>query len=162
MLLAGRGYRVAASTGRPELEDYLRRLGATSIIPRDELTKKGPPMQSERWAGGVDTVGGQTLANLFAQTVYDGAIACCGMAGGHELNIAVWPLILRNVSLLGVSSLRTSKAKRLEGWSRLAREIDGAKLAELSRTEPLSKIFELAEEILAGRVRGRLAIDVNG
>ncbi len=160
MLLARRGYRVAASTGRAELADYLRGLGATSIIAREELATKGATMQSERWAGGVDTVGGETLANVFAQTVYDGAVACCGMAGGHELNIAVWPLILRNVSLLGVSSLRTSKAKRIAGWSRLAKDVDATRLAELSRTEALSDIFTLGEEILSGKVRGRVAIDV--
>lgn len=161
MLLAQRGYRVAASTGRPELEDFLRGLGASSIVPRDELAKSGGPLQSERWGGGVDTVGGATLASLFAQTAYDGAIACCGMAGGHELNTTVWPLILRNVSLLGVSSLRTSKAKRIKAWSRLATDIDAANLAGLSRTEPLSNIVALAEEILDGRVRGRVVIDVN-
>jgi acrylyl-CoA reductase (NADPH) len=160
MLLARRGYNVAASTGRPELEPYLRGLGAKSIVPREELAKPGPPMQSERWAGGIDTVGGVTLANLFAQTAYGGAVACCGMAGGHELNTAVWPLILRNVSLLGVSSIRTPKAERVEGWSRLARDTDFAKLAELSRTEPIAKIFELSEEILAGKVRGRIVIEV--
>jgi acrylyl-CoA reductase (NADPH) len=161
LLLAKRGYRVAASTGRPELADYLRGLGATSIVHRDELSSPGVPMQKERWAGGVDTVGGATLANVFAQTAYGGAVACCGMAGGHEVHVTVWPLILRNVSLLGVSSLRTPKAKRIEGWSRLASDLDPAKLAELSRTEPLSRIFELADEILAGHVRGRVAIDVN-
>lgn len=161
MLLANRGYRVAASTGRPELEPYLRELGATSIVPREELSQAGAPMQSERWAGGIDTVGGVTLANLYAQTAYEGAIACCGMAGGHELTIAVWPMILRNVSLLGVSSLRTSKAKRIEVWSRLARELDADKLAALSRTEPLSNIVALSEEILAGRIRGRTVIDVH-
>ena len=160
MLLASRGYKVAASTGRPELEPYLRGLGATSIVPREELAKTGtPPMQSERWAGGIDTVGGVTLANLFAQTAYAGAVACCGMAGGHELAVTVWPLILRNVSLLGVSSIRTPKAERIEGWSRLARDTDFAKLAELSRTEPIAKIFELSEEILAGKVRGRIVIE---
>lgn len=162
MLLARLGHRVAASTGRPELEDYLRGLGATSIVPRAELATPGAPMQSERWAGGIDTVGGQTLATLFAQTAYEGAIACCGMAGGHELHATVWPLILRNVSLLGVSSIRTSKPKRVEAWSRLARDVDFAKLAELSRTEPLSRIHDLANEILEGRVRGRIVIDVNG
>jgi len=161
MLLAARGYRVAASTGRTELEDYLRGLGATSIVPRDELTKKASPLQSERWAGGVDTVGGATLANIFAQTAYEGAIACCGMAASHELATTVWPLILRNVSLLGVSSLRTPKPKRIDAWSRLAREIAPARLASLSRTEPLSNIFALADEILAGNVRGRVVIDVN-
>ncbi|HEX8255432.1 MAG TPA: MDR family oxidoreductase [Thermoanaerobaculia bacterium] len=160
LLLAKLGYRVAASTGRPELADYLRGLGATSIVSRDELAAAGAPMQKERWAGGIDTVGGTTLANVFAQTAYGGAIACCGMAGGHELATAVWPLILRNVSLLGVSSIHTPRAQRLEAWSRLARDIDFARLAELSRTEPLAKIFELSEAILAGKVRGRIVIDV--
>lgn len=159
MLLARLGYRVAASTGRPELEGYLRDLGATSIVAREELSAAGAPMQKERWAGGVDTVGGATLANVFAQTAYEGAVASCGMAGGHELHTTVWPLILRNVSILGVSSLRTSKAKRIEAWARLARDVDFAKLATLSRTEPLSKIFELADEILDGKVRGRVVID---
>lgn len=159
LLLAGRGYKVAASTGRPELADYLRGLGATSIVPREELVGKGP-LQTERWAGGIDTVGGATLANVFAQTAYEGAIACCGMAGGHELATTVWPLILRNVSLLGVSSIRTSKAKRIEVWTALASELDPAKLASLSRTEPLSRIAELSEEMLAGRVRGRIVLDV--
>jgi acrylyl-CoA reductase (NADPH) len=161
LLLAKLGYRVAASTGRPELEDYLHGLGATSIIPRDELATAGAPLQKERWAGGIDTVGGTTLANVFAQTAYGGAIACCGMAGGHELNTAVWPLILRNVSLLGVSSIHTPRAQRIEAWSRLARDVDFEKLAGLSRTEPLSKIFELSEEILAGQVRGRIVIDTS-
>jgi acrylyl-CoA reductase (NADPH) len=161
LLLAGRGYRVAASTGRPELEPYLRELGATSIVPRDELARKAAPLESERWAGGVDTVGGDTLATLFAQTVYEGAIACCGMAGGGELQTTVWPLILRNVALLGVSSIRTSKARRNEGWGLLAKELDRGKLAAMSRIEPLSRIRELSEEILAGRVRGRVVVDVH-
>ncbi|HEX7808563.1 MAG TPA: MDR family oxidoreductase [Thermoanaerobaculia bacterium] len=162
LLLAKLGHRVAASTGRPELEDYLRGLGATSIVHRDELSKKGAPMQSEKWAGGIDTVGGETLATLYAQTQYEGAVASCGMAGGHELNITVWPMILRNVSLLGVSSLRTPKAKRIEGWSRLAHDLDFDKVASFSRTEPLSKAFELAEEFMAGRVRGRIVINPAG
>jgi acrylyl-CoA reductase (NADPH) len=161
LLLAKLGYRVAASTGRPELADYLRSLGATSIVTREEFANAGAPMQKERWAGGIDTVGGTTLANVYAQTAYGGAIACCGMAGGNELSTTVWPLILRNVSLLGVSSIRTPRAQRLEAWSRLARDIDFEKLASLSRTEPLAKIFELSEEILAGKIRGRIVIDVN-
>ena len=158
MLLSRLGYRVAASTGRPELEAYLQSLGATSIIPREELAQKGAPMQTERWAGGIDTVGGTTLTNVFAQTAYGGAVACCGMAGGHELATTVWPLILRNVSLLGVSSLRTPKPQRVEAWARLTRETDFHQLANLSRTEPLSRIFELSEEIMAGQVRGRIVI----
>ena len=161
MLLARNGYRVAASTGRPELASYLHDLGATTIVPREELSTKGAPLQTERWAGAVDTVGGETLATLLAQTVYEGAIAACGMAGGGELTTTVWPLILRNVALLGVSSLKTSKPKRLEAWTRLARELDREKLASLSRTEPLTKIAELSEEILAGRTRGRVVIDTH-
>ena len=161
MLLARHGYRVAASTGRMDLESYLRDLGATSIVPREELEKKGGPLQTERWAGGVDTVGGAILTNLFAQTAYEGAIACCGMASSHELSTTVWPLILRTGSLLGVSSLRTPQPKRREAWARLAADVDRPKLASLSRVEPLSRIFELSEEILAGGVRGRVVIDVN-
>jgi putative YhdH/YhfP family quinone oxidoreductase len=161
MILAGRGYGVAASTGRTELEPYLRELGATSIVPRDELAKPGAPMQSERWAGGVDSVGGTTLANVFAQTSYGGAVASCGMAGGHELQTTVWPLILRNVSLLGVSSIRTPKRERIEAWTALARELDERKLAVLARTEPLTRIHELSEQILGGKVKGRIVIDVN-
>jgi putative YhdH/YhfP family quinone oxidoreductase len=161
MLLARRGYRVAASTGRPELEPYLRGLGATSIVSRDELAKKGPPMQSERWTGAVDTVGGDTLANLIAQTVYEGAVAATGMAGGAELQTAVWPFILRNVALLGVSSLRASKPKRIAAWSRLAADVDRDKLRELQRIEPMSKIRELSEELLAGRTHGRVVVDVS-
>jgi len=160
-LLAQRGHKVAAATGRPELEPYLRDIGATSIVPREELTKKPGPLQSERWAGGIDTVGGDTLANIFAQTAYEGAIACCGMAQSHELATTVWPLILRNVSLLGVSSIRTSKAKRNAAWKRLASDIDREVLARMSRTEALTDIFALAEEILGGKVRGRVVIDVN-
>lgn len=159
MLLESLGYKVAASTGRPELEDDLRALGAQSILSRQELATKGAAMQSERWAGGIDTVGGDTLAGLFAQTAYGGAIACCGMAGGHELNATVWPLILRNVSLLGVSSIRTPRADRIEAWSRLARTLDPEKLERLSRVEPLSRIHELAEEILAGRIQGRVVVE---
>ena len=161
MLLAANGYRVAASTGRPELEPYLRSLGATSIVPRDALARDAAPLESETYAGGIDTVGGRTLTTLFAQTAYGGAIACCGMAGGAEIRTAVWPLILRNVSLLGVSSIHTPKPERIEAWTRLATEVDRQRLGELSRIEPLSKIHELAEEILGGRVRGRIVIDVN-
>lgn len=161
MLLAANGYKVAASTGRPELEPWLRELGATSVIERSELSRKAAPMESEKWAGGIDTVGGDTLATVYAQTAYEGAIAACGMAGGHELNTTVWPMILRNVSLIGVSSLKTPKTKRLEAWARLARELDLAKLASISRTEPLSDIHSLADEILSGQIRGRAVVDVN-
>jgi putative YhdH/YhfP family quinone oxidoreductase len=159
-LLARHGFKVAALTGRPELETYLRDLGATSIVPRDEIQNAKGPLQSERWAAGVDTVGGNILANVYAQTAYGGAVACCGMAASHELNTTVWPMILRNVSLLGVSSLKPSKAQREEAWQRLADEVDRKVLVKLSRTEPLSNIFALAEEITSGKVRGRVVIEV--
>lgn len=158
MLLAKRGYAVAASTGRPELEQYLRDLGATSIIPRDELSRAAAPLESERFAGGIDTVGGQTLTTLFAQTAYGGAIACCGMAGGADLHTAVWPLILRNVSLLGVSSIHTAKAQRVEAWQHLADEVDRDKLAAISHSVPLARVREAAEDLLDGKVRGRTVI----
>ncbi|HEY2093150.1 MAG TPA: MDR family oxidoreductase [Thermoanaerobaculia bacterium] len=161
-LLARGGYKVAALTGRPELEPYLRELGATSIVPRSEVEDAKGPLQTERWAGGVDTVGGPILANVYAQTAYGGAVACCGMAASHELDTTVWPLILRNVSLLGVSSLKPSKALRNQAWQRLAEDVDRDVLASMSRTEPLSNIFAIAEEITDGRVRGRVLIDVNG
>ena len=160
-LLAQRGYKAAALTGRPELESYLRGLGATSIVTRAEIEAAKGALQTERWAGAVDTVGGPILANVYAQTVYGGAVACCGMAASHELNTTVWPLILRNVSFLGVSSLKPSKALRNAAWQRLAEDVDRSVLANMSRTEPLSKIFELAEEITTGKVRGRVLIDVN-
>ncbi|HEX7150709.1 MAG TPA: MDR family oxidoreductase [Thermoanaerobaculia bacterium] len=160
MLLAKQGHNVVAVTGRPELEDYLKGLGATSILPREEVTKKGGPLQSERWGGGVDTVGGELLTNLYAQTAYEGAIACCGMAASHELATTVWPLILRNVSLLGISSIRTSLEKRQEAWGRLSRDVDFKKLAELSRTVTLQELPAIAEELLAGKVRGRTVVDV--
>jgi len=159
-LLAQRGYKVAALTGRPELERYLHDLGATSVVPRAEIETAKGALQSERWAGGVDTVGGPILANVYAQTAYGGAVACCGMAASHDLNTTVWPLILRNVSLLGVSSLKPSKALRNQAWQRLADDAGRETLAKMSRTEPLSNIFALAEEITSGRVRGRVLIDV--
>lgn len=159
-LLAQRGYRVAALTGRPELEPYLREIGATAIVTREEIQNAKGALQSERWAGGVDTVGGEILANVYAQTAYGGAVACCGMAASHELHTTVWPLILRNVSLLGVSSLKPSKPKRIAAWDRLASDVDPNVLAKMSRTEPLTNIVALADEITTGKVRGRVAIDV--
>ncbi|HEX7705958.1 MAG TPA: MDR family oxidoreductase [Thermoanaerobaculia bacterium] len=159
MLLAARGYKVAAATGRPELEPYLRTLGAVSIVTREELTSAKGPLQSERWAGGIDTVGGPILSNLYAQTAYGGAVACCGMAASHELNATVWPMILRNVSLLGVSTLKPSQAARNEAWERLAATIDFETLGTVARTEPLSAIVALSEEIMEGRVQGRVVLD---
>ncbi|MBI4520818.1 MAG: oxidoreductase [Gemmatimonadetes bacterium] len=160
-LLAARGYTVAASTGRPELHDYLRGLGAVTIVDRATLAQKPPPLASERWAGGVDSVGGPTLASVLAATAAHGAVAACGLAGGVEVPTTVMPFILRNVALLGVNSVQAPKPLRLEAWSRLARELPRDKLERMTSVEPLSKIKELSDRILAGQIRGRVVVDVN-
>ena len=160
-LLAARGYAVAASTGRPELGEYLRDLGAATIIDRATLDEKPPILASERWAGAVDTVGGQTLASVLAATAAYGAVAACGLVGGIQLHTTVVPFILRNIALLGINSVQAPKPLRLEAWARLAKELPPARLAAATRVEPLSSIKSLSEEILAGRIRGRVVIDVN-
>lgn len=160
-LLAARGYKVAASTGRPQLHSYLRELGAETIIERDELAKKSPPLGSERWAGGIDNVGGQTLATVLATTAANGSVASCGLAGGADLPTTVFPFILRNVSLLGINSTAPTKPVRIKVWERLAREMPATKLDAITATEPLSKIKDLGEQILAGKIRGRVVVDVN-
>ena len=160
-LLAGRGYKVAASTGRLELSGYLKDLGATTILHRDELAHKLPPLGSERWAGGIDTVGGTTLASLLATTAANGAVAACGLAGGAELPITVFPFILRGIALLGINTTQPPKAHRLAAWERIARELPMEKLDAMTTVEPLSNIKQLAEQILDGKVRGRIVLDVN-
>lgn len=159
-LLAARGYVVTASTGRPETHDYLASLGATSFIDRATLAEKGGPLQTERWTGGIDSVGSTTLANALSQTMRGCAIAACGLAGGPDLPATVLPHILRAVTLIGVDSVMASRQQRLTAWSRLARDLDSRKLAAMTRTEPMSNLPQLAEEIIAGKVRGRIVIDV--
>ena len=159
-LLAGRGYAVTASTGREDTHDYLRGLGATAIISRDELAVKGGPLQKERWSGVVDSVGSTTLANSLAQTVYGGAVAACGLAGGLDLPATVLPHILRGVALLGIDSVMAPLAKRRAAWDRLARDLDPSVFADVTRVEPMSDIARLGTEILAGTVRGRVIVDV--
>jgi acrylyl-CoA reductase (NADPH) len=159
-MLAARGYRVAASTGRPEAHEYLRQLGASAIVERGELARKTPPLAPERWAGGIDTVGGQTLAAFLASTSAYGAVAACGLAGGAELSTTVFPFILRNVSLLGINSVYPPKTLRDRAWERLAGEPFLPKLAAISTVEPLSRIADLSGRILAGQVRGRVVLDV--
>ena len=160
-LLAARGYRVAASTGRAELHSFLHSLGATTIVDRAELAQKTPPLAPERWAGAIDSVGGQTLASIIAATSAYGAVAACGLAGGTEFIASVLPFILRNVALLGINSVNTPKPERIRAWERLARELPLDKLDSLTRVEPLSKIKGLSEQILAGSIRGRVVPDVN-
>jgi len=159
-LLSARGYRVTAATGRPDTHDYLRSLGASDFVARRDLAEKGAPLQTERWSGAVDSVGSTTLVNVLAQTVYGGAVAACGLAGGPDLPATVLPHILRNVALLGVDSVMTPMARRETAWARLARDLDRTKLDAMTSVQPLSRVPELATAILAGQVRGRVVIDV--
>ena len=159
-LLAKRGYPVVASTGRPDTHDYLRSLGAGGFIDRAALQEKGAPLQKERWAGGVDSVGGQTLVNALSQTVWGGAIAACGLAGSSDLPGTVLPHILRSVALLGVDSVMAPQDRRDAAWTRLARDLDRNTLKTMYEVQPFEALPELASRILAGGIRGRVVIDV--
>ena len=159
-LLAKRGYPVVASTGRPDTHDYLRSLGAKGFIDRAALQEKGAPLQKERWAGGVDSVGGQTLVNALSQTVWGGAIAACGLAGSSDLPGTVLPHILRNVALLGVDSVMAPQDRRNAAWTRLARDLDKDALKTMYEVQPFEALPGLASRILAGGIRGRVVIDV--
>jgi acrylyl-CoA reductase (NADPH) len=159
-LLAAKGYRVTASTGRAETHAYLAELGATGFIDRATLSEKGGALQKERWAGAVDSVGSTTLANVLAQTVYGGAVAACGLAGGMDLPATVAPHILRGVTLIGIDSVMAPAAKRARAWATLAEHLDPTHLARIARVEPLSNLPQLAEDIVAGRIQGRVVIDV--
>lgn len=160
-LLAAKGYRVTASTGRPQMHDYLTSLGATAFVDRPSLTEMGAPLQKERWAGAIDSVGSTTLANVLSQTVYGGAVAACGLAGGADLPATVLPHILRGVTLIGVDSVFAPMAKRQRAWQTLADHLDRVHLSALTTLEPMSKVPELADAIVAGQVRGRVVIDVS-
>jgi len=160
-LLAAAGVPVAASTGRPSTHDFLIGLGAGTIVDRNELLEPGRPLQKERWAGVIDTVGGVTLVNALSQIMYGGAAAACGLASGNDLpGATVLPHILRGVALLGVDSVMASQAKRKAAWDRLARDLAPDVLASLSRVEPMSALPTLAPQILQGQIRGRVVIDV--
>jgi len=160
-VLAELGYAVAASTGRPETHDYLRSLGASTIVEREELATAGRPLDKERWLGGVDTVGSQTLATVLAQTRYRGAVAACGLAGGNDLPTTVLPFILRNVALLGVDSVMCPAPVRAEAWSRLGTDLLTDLLDSMTTVRPLTDVPALAEQILAGQTRGRVVIDTS-
>jgi acrylyl-CoA reductase (NADPH) len=160
-LLAKLGYHVMASTGRAEEESYLKHLGAAEIIPRSELSGDPKPLAKERWAGAVDCVGSKTLANVLACTKYGGAVAACGLAQGMDLPGSVAPFILRGVCLLGIESVYMPKPRRLVAWQRLARDLDKDKLAQMTKTIALKDVFQAGQDILAGRVRGRLVVDLH-
>ncbi len=159
-LLARRGYEVAAGTGRPETAEYLKSLGASEIVGREELAGTPRALGKERWAGAVDVVGSTTLANVLAQIKYGGAVAACGLAGGMDLPTSVAPFILRGVTLAGVDSVMAPKARRAEAWARLAKELDLVKLHAMTETRPLRDVLTLAPEILAGKVKGRIVLKV--
>jgi acrylyl-CoA reductase (NADPH) len=159
-LLAKLGHEVVASTGRPEEADYLRSLGAAEVIDRATLSAPGKPLGRERWAGAVDSVGSHTLANVCATTRYRGAVAACGLAQGMDFPGTVAPFILRGVTLYGIDSVMAPRPLRIEAWSRLARDLDPAKLETITREIPLAQAIPAASEILAGKVRGRLVVDV--
>jgi acrylyl-CoA reductase (NADPH) len=159
-VLSKRGFQVTASTGRPQEADYLRRLGAADIIERKELTATPRPLAKERWAGGIDTVGSTTLANVLAMTRYGGAVAACGLAGGMELPTTVAPFILRGVSLVGIDSVMHPLAGRRTAWQRLASELDREKLAAMTREIPLAEVIAAGREIVEGRVRGRIVVKI--
>ncbi|WP_110642915.1 MDR family oxidoreductase [Salinicola sp. CPA57] len=161
MLLARRGYRVVASTGRVEERAYLERLGASEILPRAELDKPGRPLDKARWAGVIDSVGSHTLVNACAQTQMDGLVAACGLAQGMDFPATVAPFILRGVSLLGINSVFRPHAERTEAWSRLAAELDLDRLEQTTTDIGLSEAIAAAGDLLSGQVRGRLVVDVN-
>ena len=159
-LLARLGYHVVVSTGRAAEADYLRDLGAREVIDRAELSGQPRPLGKERWAGAIDSVGSATLANAISMTRYGGTVAACGLAQGMDLPGSVAPFILRGVTLAGIDSVMAPKERRLEAWARLARDLDKAKLAAMTVTRPLADAPALAPEILAGKVRGRVVLEV--
>ena len=159
-ILAKLGWEVIASTGRTSEADFLKNLGASEIIDRNELSEAGRPLGKERWAAGVDSVGSHTLANLLAQTSYGGAIAACGLAQGFDLPATVMPFILRGVSLLGIDSVNAPKKLRLEAWKRITTDLDMEKLEALTTTIGFDDIIPTAHAIIDGKVRGRVIIDM--
>jgi len=160
-LLARLGYHVVASTGRLQEESYLKTLGAAEVLSRTEFLGEPRSLAKERWAGAIDSVGSRTLANVLASIKYGGAVAACGLAGGMDLPTSVAPFILRGVSLLGIESVHMPMAKRLQAWARLAHDLDREKLAGMTRTIGLKNVFQAAEEVLSGQVRGRLVVDMS-
>lgn len=157
-ILATLGYEVAASTGRAETHDYLRALGASAILDRATLTEPGRPLASERWAGAIDSVGSTTLANVLSQIKRGGPVAACGLAGGSDLPTTVMPFILRGVRLLGIDSVGCPMDRRRQAWQRLGRDLPPDALAAITEIRDFDELPGLAEDILAGRIRGRVVI----
>lgn len=159
-LLAKLGFTVVAATGKASEEDYLKKLGAHTVIDRASLAAAGKPFQKERWAGVVDAVGSHTLANALAQTRYGGVVAACGLAQGADLPTTVMPFILRGVSLIGVDSVMAPLAKRQQAWDRLAHDLDPALLESMIVEVPLEQAVDKAHALMAGQVRGRVVVKI--
>lgn len=160
-LLARNGYSVIAATGRPEESEYLKKLGAQSVINRNELSEPGRPLSKERWAGAIDSVGSHTLANVCAATRAEGAVAACGLAQGMDLPATVAPFILRGVSLLGINSVTQVYERRVEAWNRLQTDLDLSMLSEITREITLGEAITASTDLLQGKIRGRLVVNVN-
>lgn len=161
-LLSRLGYRVTASTGRPELEGYLRSLGATRVMHRAELARPATePLEEERWTGTIDTVAGDTLATVLRQTCYGGVIAAPGVASSLNLTTSMIPFAVRGVRLLGIDCVMCPMPRRLQAWERLAQDLPHEGLEMMTSVKPLGHVFKLADEIVAGQIRGRVVIDVN-
>jgi len=159
-LLAKLGYKVVAATGKLSEEGYLKSLGASSIMDRAELSQPGKPFQKERWAGVVDAVGSNTLANALAQTRYGGTVAACGLAQGMDLPTTVMPFILRGVTLVGVDSVMAPIALRQRAWSRLAQDLSPALLESMIEEVPLEAAIDKAHALMDGKVRGRVVVRI--
>ena len=159
-VLSKLGYHVIASTGRVSEADYLKGLGAAEVIDRAELSGPAKPLAEERWAGGIDSVGSTTLANVLSMTKYRGAVAACGLAAGMDLPSSVAPFILRGVCLLGIDSVMCPIELRKTAWSRLAGDLDRTKLAEITHEIDLDQVIDAGAKILAGQVRGRIVVKI--
>lgn len=160
-VLAKLGYEIAALTGRAEESEYITKLGASEIIPRSHMSESGKPLAKERWAAVVDVVGSHVLANACAATRYGGVVAACGLAGGMDFPATVAPFILRGVSLIGIDSVMCPREKRLKAWQRLEKDLDLSKLGDIANEIGLSETVGAAEKLLAGKVRGRVIVNVN-
>lgn len=160
-LLSAKGYQIAAVTGRESEAAYLKSLGATEIVLREELEGKVRPLAKERWAGGIDVVGSTMLANVLSAIKYRGAVAACGLAGGMDLPSSVAPFILRGVTLVGIDSVMCPKPERIAAWNRLATDLDLSKLQDMASEVAFEEVLEVAPKLLAGQVRGRVVVPIN-
>lgn len=159
-ILSRLGYSVTAISGRPEHSDFLKQLGASDVLPRDEFLEPAKPLERQRWAGAIDTVGDNLLAKLLSQIDYGGAVASCGLAGGYKLNTTVMPFILRGIKLLGINSTYINHELRQRAWQQLAEILDHDFWAGISQTIGFQDIPEYSEKLLAGEVRGRVIVDM--